>query len=96
MTQIQFQPYTKALLAQILGIHKNTLANYLRRKKSKLLTIDPLYRDTDKRLHPDIFLFICKEHGVSKDEIARRFQLLFPNHEQVNIEKIKGIYGLND
>lgn len=91
---ITIQPYTKKLLAQILGISSKSLGRWLSVNKSKLLDRFPNYKITDKRLHPDVFKFICKEHGVSSDEIVERFKVLNPSYEQLSIEKIKGMYDL--
>ena len=67
MKTLSFYPYTKKFLAQVLGVSNATLTRYLNTHKTELLNKFPEYSATDKRLHPELFKFVCSNHGVHND-----------------------------
>lgn len=94
MTSITIQALNKKLLIAILGISKSTLNRRMKYLKPEILLINPLYNENSQILRQDIFILICKDYGLSNEQIAERFINHFPNYNLVNIEKIRGMYGL--
>jgi hypothetical protein len=94
MKQLSFIPYTKKFLAQVLGVSNPTLTRYLNVHKTELLNSFPEYSATDKRLHPELFKFVCANHGVSNEQIAETIREIYPEYKEVSIDRIYGFFGL--